>query len=298
MKRGRLPLTALRSFESAGRLLSFTLAAEELFVSQAAISRQVRDLERLLGKPLFNRHARRVTLTAHGIDLLETLTQAFDRIDTRLDEIRGREIEPLLTVNAEPGFAACWLVPHLAEFRKLHAGIDVSVESDARLIEFRTQDAELAIRYSLNATSWPRTQAKCLLATKIAPVLAPMLETAAAITSPRDLVSQTLLHEDDRDCWERWFGAAGLAVEAGMGRGPIFADGGLVLQAALRGHGVMLADPLLAHEEIQAGRLKQAPGPAIDNGAYWLVARDFDQLSAAARAFVVWIQARLAQPHA
>src|SRR5690349_2568274 len=115
MKRGRLPLTALRSFEAAGRLNSFTMAAETLFVSQAAISRQIRDLEAMLGQPLFERGHRSVSLTPAGAKLLAVLTRSFDDIDLCLEQVRSTGTIATLTINAEPSLASCWLIPHLPD---------------------------------------------------------------------------------------------------------------------------------------------------------------------------------------
>src|SRR5688500_18385440 len=137
MKRGRLPLTALRSFEAAGRHLSFSRAAEELFVSQAAISRQVRELEALIGRPLFNRLHRRVELTDAGTSLLTSLTASFDDIDRRLSEILARQPQSLLKVSVEPSFAGEFLIQRLNAFQELHPEIEISVEADSRLIDFR-----------------------------------------------------------------------------------------------------------------------------------------------------------------
>ncbi|WP_276118883.1 LysR substrate-binding domain-containing protein [Pararhizobium qamdonense] len=288
MKRGRLPLTALRSFEAAGRLESFTLAAEELFVSQAAISRQVRELEALLGTALFTRHHRKVRLSPEGARLLETLAMAFDTIDHRLEEIRAATAPALLTVNAEPAFASCWLVPHLAAFRAQHPQIDVSVESEARLVEFRGNAAELAIRHSAKATAWPRVQARKLCEVAMIPVVSPDILTMP-LETPQDLLSYILLHEENRDVWTRWFAAAGLTPSAEAIRGPIFADCALALQAAMRGHGIALVDAILAQDDLDAGRVIQPFELSVPQGAYFLVARDFDQLSPQAVAFAAWM---------
>lgn len=290
MKRGRLPLTALRSFEAAGRLESFTLAAEELFVSQAAISRQVRELEALLGTALFTRHHRQVRLSAEGTRLLETLAVAFDAIDARLEDVRANKPMKLLTVNAEPGFAGCWLVPHLADFRALHPQIDVSVESETRLIEFRGDAAELSIRHSAKTNSWPRTQARHLCDVAMAPALLPaILAGKPPLDMPEDLLSYTLLHEENRDVWARWFNAAGLSPGGELMRGPVYTDGALTLQALLRGHGVALVDAALSRDDLEAGRFIQPFELSVPHGAYFLVARDFDHLSPEAAAFVGWI---------
>jgi LysR family glycine cleavage system transcriptional activator len=290
MKRGRLPLTALRSFEAAGRLESFTLAAEELFVSQAAISRQVRELEALLGTALFTRHHRKVRLSTEGARLLETLANAFDTIDARLEELRATKPATLLTINAEPCFAGCWLVPHLADFRAFHPQIDVSVESESRLVEFRSDTAELAIRYSTTVSAWPRTQARHLCDITMVPAVSPAIaKDGTAFKTPTDLLAYTLLHEETRDVWARWFAAAGLTPGAEAMRGPIFADGSLTLQAALRGHGVALVDTALTRDDLEAGRIVQPFDLSIPHGAYFLVARDFDQLSPQASALATWI---------
>ncbi len=289
MKRGRLPLTALRSFEAAGRLESFTLAADELFVSQAAISRQVRELEALLGTALFTRHHRKVRLSAEGARLLETLAAAFDGIDARLEEIRASKSPTLLTIDAEPAFASCWLVPHLAGFRALHPQIDVSVESEARLVEFRGSATELAIRHSAKATAWPRSEARKLCEVLMIPVLSPAILTGPPLLTPQDLLSYTLLHEENRDVWTRWFATAGLTPGTEAMRGPIFADCALALQAAMRGHGIALVDTILAQDDLDAGRVVQPFDLSIPHGAYFLVARDFAQLSPEALAFVAWM---------
>ncbi|WP_439626689.1 LysR substrate-binding domain-containing protein [Shinella sp.] len=297
MKRGRLPLTALRSFEAAGRLGSFTLAAEELLVSQAAVSRQVKELEAELGKPLFERRHRSVRLTTAGQALIEVLSRAFDAMDASLSEIRGRRGGGVLEISAEPSFAACWLVPNLDDFHSDHPEIDVVVDSDMRLIEFRTHEPEIAIRHSTDATAWPRAQAEHLADVEMVPVIMPCLaEDGPPLNTPADLLAYTLLHEENRSSWQRWFTAAGL-LEAPPGRAQIFTEGNLVLQAALRGHGAALVDRSFAAEDIAAGRLLQPFDVSIRYGAYWLVARDFKRLSPEARAFREWLLRRIIVPH-
>lgn len=294
MKRGRLPLTALRSFEAAGRLASFSRAAEELFVSQAAISRQVRELEGLLGRPLFERRHRRVELTEAGRGLLAGLTASFDAIDQALEAARAAAPTTVLRISVEPSFAALWLVPRLDAFRCARPDVDVSVESDSRLVEFRANGVELAIRYALVDTAWPRVEARLLADVEMAPVVAPeRLAAGPALAEPADLARHVLLHEESRSGWARWLAAAG-AGAAAPGRGPLYADGGLTLQAAVRGHGVALADLRLAAEEIAAGRLVQPFPAAVECGAYWLVAPDLSALAEPAAAFAAWLEASLA----
>ncbi|MHC2568111.1 LysR substrate-binding domain-containing protein [Rhizobium leguminosarum] len=293
MKRGRLPLTALRTFEVAGRLENFTLAAQELFISQAAVSRQIRELETLLGEALFERRHRGVHLTASGNKLLAILTLSFDRIDECLEEIRSRRATAAVTISVEPSFAACWLVSRLPEFRELHPEIDVTIDSDPRLVEFRSGRAEIAIRHSASVTAWPRTESEHLADVSMIAVAAPaLLEAGPAIKRPDDILRHTLLHEENRDVWSRWFEAAGMAMPE-TARGPIYADGGLVMQAVLRGQGIALMDEIFAEDEIKAGRLLRLFDLAIPLGAYWLVARRFDRLTPPASLFVRWIRSRI-----
>ncbi|MBB3660918.1 LysR family glycine cleavage system transcriptional activator [Rhizobium sp. BK650] len=289
MKRGRLPLTALRSFEVAGRLESFTLAAEELFISQAAVSRQIRELEQMLDGPLFERRHRSVVLTASGRKLLAVLTSSFDRIDDCLADIWGASASADLKISVEPSFAACWLVPRLPEFCKLHAGVEVSLDADPRTIEFRTGQAQIAIRHSATVAAWPRTESRHLMDVRMVPVIASyLLKGGPPISSPHDIFAYGLLHEENRDAWSRWFEAAGIAMPEAA-RGPVYADDGLVLQAALRGQGVALLDEVFAEEEIRAGRLRQLFDLTVANGAYWLVARNFDRLPPPAADFARWV---------
>jgi LysR family glycine cleavage system transcriptional activator len=296
MKRGRLPLTALRSFEVAGRLLSFTRAAEELFVSQAAISRQIRELEASIGRPLFERRHRAVVLTDDGASLLATLTDAFDRIDASLSTLAESTVSHVVTVSIEPSFAALWMIPNLLEFRELHPDIDVRIESDPRLVEFRANEAALAIRHGSSGGLWPRTEARHLADVEMVPVIAPsLLRTGEPLIQAADIQQFELLHEENRRVWADWFRMAG-APEDRCDRGPVLADGYLVMQAALRGHGVALCDRLFAGEEIAAGRLVQPFDMGLPFGAYYLVARNFKALPRPADALANWLLSRFQEP--
>jgi LysR family transcriptional regulator, glycine cleavage system transcriptional activator len=292
MKRGRLPLTALRSFEVAGRLQSFTLAAKELFISQAAISRQIRELEATLGRALFERRHRSVRLTPAGEELLAVLTPSFDAMGDCLDDLQARAADDrfVVTISAEPSFAACWLMPRLSEFRNENPTIDVNVDADARIADFRAQGTALAIRHSLTAGAWPRVESRYLTASRISPVISPALAERDGLPSdPSDLLRYPLLHEDRRDTWRRWFEAAGLpAVDTGQGF--VYTDEGLTLQAALRGQGVALIEEKFAAEDVGAGRLIRPFDISIPYGAYWLVARRFDRLPVPAALLAGWIE--------
>lgn len=288
MKRGRLPLTALRSFEAAGRHLSFSRAAEELYVSQAAISRQIRDLETRVGGALFERHHRRVALTEAGGRLLSQLTKSFDEIDALLSEIQRSPAQAVVKVSVEPNFASSWLVPRLNRFQAAHPDIDVAVDIDHRLIEFRADDAVLAIRHSESRASWPRTQARHLFDVSISPVVAPsLLASGPPLREATDLARHTLLHEENRDGWSCWLRTAG-APEVPSDRGPIFPTSALAVQAAMLGHGVALGD-IFSDSDMPADLLVRPFGVVVPYGTYWLVAADFGKLDRSALAFAEWL---------
>ena len=293
MKRGRLPLTALRSFEAAGRHLSFSRAAEELFVSQAAISRQIRELEALIGRPLFERLHRRVELTDAGQELLRQLTHSFDAIDLKLTEIQASPEGELVKVSTEPFFAGAWLIPRLNSFRELYPRIDVAVDVSPGLVEFRTHEADLAIRHSETRSAWPRTQARHLVESIARPMLSPdLLAKGPPLRTVADLAAYTLLHEQNRDYWARWLEVAA-PNSFRPERGPIFGDGNLTTHAAALGHGVALGDPFINGAELRDGTLVEPFRESVAFGSYWLVAPDFDTLSAPARIFVDWLVAEI-----
>lgn len=296
MKRGRLPLTALRSFEAAGRHLSFSRAAEELFVTQAAISRQIRELEAFLNQPLFVRHHRRVELTDAGHKLLRQLVKSFDDIDQRLGELIARPEQAVVTVSAEPSLGASWLVPRLNRFREQRPDIDVSLDVDPRVVEFRSGQAELALRFSARDTSWPRSDAEHLGPVIDSPVLSPsLLKSGPPLDSPADLARYTLLHEENRQGWARWFEAAGVGRDVVPDRGPLLADAALAKQAAVLGHGVALGDLLLVRDELASGALVKPFETNVVCGAYWLVAKDLGKLSEPAQAFADWIRSEFVE---
>ena len=293
MKRSRLPLTALRSFEAAGRLMSFTRAAEELSISQAAISRQVRELEALLDQPLFERGHRSIRLTEEGARLLSVLTVSFDAMSGCLSDIQRKDAGDVVGINAEPSFAACFLTPHLSDFQRIHPDIDLRVESESRLVEFRHNEAVVAIRHSVTKSAWPRSESRHLMDVHMAPYLSPLLlEGKPRPEQPSDLLNLPLLYEDSRDMWRSWFELAGVS-SASYPRGPIYTDEGMTLQAALRGQGVALLEERFAKEYLLSGRLIRPFRQTLPFGAFFVVARRFEALSPATERFIDWLSAAL-----
>ncbi|SIR11021.1 transcriptional regulator [Rhizobium sp. RU20A] len=295
MKRGRLPLTALRSFEAAARRLSFTLAAQDLFVSQAAISRQVRELEMLVGQPLFSRGHRSIALTEAGERLMAVVGPSFDAMDAALEALAAAQGPVALSVSSDPTFAACWLVPQLADFCARHPIIEVTIDADPRLVTFRRGEPELAVRFSESRDAWPGAEARLLHGEALTPLVPVGLATDGL--TPAHLARQTLLHADNRTDWARWFaaagdGGAGEAFSTPLDRGTVYADTSLALQAAGLGQGVALADRLLAADAIAQGKVASPFATSVPGGRYFLMARRFAQLSPAAEAFAAWIMQR------
>ncbi|KQW58497.1 hypothetical protein ASD02_05665 [Ensifer sp. Root1252] len=164
------------------------------------------------------------------------------------------------------------------------------IDADPRLVEFRSGDADIAMRHSLKLSSWPRVEARRLAQVEMIPVIAPELaRSGRPLLMPVDLMQHALLHEDNREAWQQWFTAAG-AGPVRIERGAIFTDGAMVLQAALRGNGVGLVDRDHVRDELAAGRLLQPFDVSVPYGAFFLVARRFDALSEAAQAFVTWVE--------
>lgn len=284
-------LNTLRVFEATARHSSFTRAATELHVTQAAVSRQVRQLESALGKPLFVRLHRRVELTPSGRRLALDLARSFAAIAQSIDAIRG-ESRHIIRISVEPAFAARWLLPRISRFLSAHREIDVDIESTESMREVG-READMAIRYIDG--SHRRGNRKGSLLTRIAtyPVLSPTLtRRGKALRKPEDLLQYPLLHEDDGSLWQRWFQAAGASLIKAPRRMRLN-DVALVLQAASEGQGVAMGDDLLAGDDLRARRLIKPFEIEMPCGAYWLVRSHRASSSAAQRAFEDWLRSEL-----
>ena len=280
MARRLPPLNALRAFEAAARHLSFTKAAEELYVTQAAISHQVKALEEALGVQLFRRLNRRLMLTDAGQLYLPALTAAFDGIDAATGRLRADENAGSLTVSVANSLAAKWLLPRLPRFRERHPEIDVEVSAADRLVDFGRDDVDMGIRYGLG--NYPGLKVDPLMEDTIFPVCSPRLvdgrlvdgrlvdgrlvDGPPPLRAPEDLRHHTLLHDDVRTGeapnWRAWLAAAGVAG-VDPSRGPRYSHSSLVLQAAIDGQGVALGRSSLVSLDLEAGRLVQPFGPAL-----------------------------------
>ncbi len=250
----RLPsLNALRAFEAAARHLSFTRAAEELHVTQAAISHQVKALEEHLGRKLFRRLNRALLLTDDGQAYLPSVSRAFTLLNDATSDLLTKQAPGPLTVSALPSFAARWLVPRLGRFRQIRPDIDLRIDPSAALSDFTGGDVDVGIRYGRG--KYPGMRADWLMTEDIFPVCSPaLLEGPHPLQDPGDLEHQVLLHDDGHGDWRTWLLAAG-ADRVDATRGPIFTDSSMLIQAAMAAQGVALARGVLAADELAAGRL-------------------------------------------
>ena len=272
MARRLPPLNALRAVEAGARHLSFTKAAEELHVTQAAVSHQVKALEEHLGVRLFRRLTRRLALTEEGRALLPAVGEAFDRIAEAAERIgRSASRSRTLTVSVTPSFGAKWLVHRLGRFWREHPDVDLRVHHSVQLVDFdRDSDVDLAVRWGRGG--WPGLSADLLIPSGRTPVCSPaLLDGPHPLRTPDDLRHHTLLHEDDYGPWIEWLMAAGAAgVDAR--RGPIIDDAGVVVQLAIDGHGVALGRVGLIAGDLAAGRLVRPFDLSLEDSlAYYLV---------------------------
>ena len=254
MTRRLPPLNGLRAFEAAARQLSFTRAADELGVTQAAVSHQVKALEARLGVQLFRRANRALLLTEEGQRYLPEVRDAFDLIAAATEKLRRHESSGQLTVSVTTSFASTWLVPRLARFRDVHPEIDVRVHADEDAVDFGRNNVDLAVRYGLG--KWPHLKATKLFGETYHPVCSPALLTGPKpLRDPADLRHHTLLHEEHMAIdWAVWLRTAGVE-DVDASRGPVFNRGSMVFQAAVAGQGVALGRSPLTDDDLAAGRL-------------------------------------------
>lgn len=259
MRRRLPPLNALRAFEAAARHASFALAAEELGVTPAAVSQQVKALEQQLQVPLFLRQARGLALTNAGRAYLPGLTDGLDRLASATAHLREGQASGTLTLTMLASFAAGWLVPRLGRFRAQYPGIDLRIDTSRRLVDFAREDVDLAIRFG--AGPFKGLQAVHLLDEELFPVASPaLLHGAQPLSRFEDLVRHQLLHDMDAHpdqpwmSWPRWFEREGLPPQAAA-RGLFFTDSNVLVAAAVAGQGVALGRAPHLGEHLAKGRL-------------------------------------------
>lgn len=254
----RLPsLNALRMFESAARLRSFKLAAEELHVTQSAVSRQIHTLESQLGVLLFRRRNRAVELTDAGEQLLPVMTRAIGEITevtARIGTLRHGEDAPLpLVISTTPGIAELWLGARLGRFCRAYPHIEPEILVSADLKPLQSGRADIAIHWG--SGDWPHLQQELLHRSVEFPACSPrLLQRGPPLREPGDLRHHRLLHWQSRGWWGSWLRSLDIQ-DVDWNVGPLLHDYAMALDMAIAGEGVALADDLLASEALLSGEL-------------------------------------------
>ncbi len=251
------PLNALKVFESVSRLLSAKKASEELHVTPAAVSHQIKLLESQLGLPLFKRLNRRLLLTEAGQQYSSALQEIFKQLSEETRKLR-QNLRSLLTISVEPAFAIYWLIPRLDKFKKEFPNIELRISASYELVDFKKSDIDIGIRWGngkylgLNST--------LIFQNEVFPVCSPALLKKHPIKEPNDLKHFTLLHETgaiahpDYPDWRTWTKAVG-ATEVNPESGLYFETGYLLIQAAMEGQGIALERSDFVKPAIEAGKL-------------------------------------------
>ncbi|HME29588.1 MAG TPA: transcriptional regulator GcvA [Pseudolabrys sp.] len=264
----RLPqLSALRAFEAAARHVSFTRAAQELCVTQGAVSHQVKGLESELGIKFFNRERQRLTITGAGQEYLAVVRDALDRIATGTERLVQRQTSGMLTVSTSPDFAAKWLVHRLGRFAEVHPEIDLRVSATMHHVDFAREDVDIAVRHGDG--HWPGLHVTRLCSEHLFAVCSPTL--ASELGRPADVLKLPLLHFDDHTTWFAWLDAAGVAGTDAI-HGPILNRASMLIDAAVDGQGIALARTTLAAWDLINGRLVRPFPIALPlSKSYWIV---------------------------
>jgi len=292
---GRLPpLELVRSFEAAARHLSFTKAAQSLFVTQSAVSRAVLALEDRLGTKLFHRRHRALLLTEPGQQLFQAATEALERLREACRNIHAAGESGTLAVTTTVSFASMWLVPRLPDFRERHPDIEVRIVAANEYSDLERQGIDVAIRFCMPRAAPPG--AARLFGEQVFPVCSPKYLRKAHLKSPGDLGRQTLLHYDDPSAcwpwlqWNTWFEVAKEKPPAASS-GLRFSHYDQVIQAAIAGQGVALGRSPLVRQLIEQGKLVAPFGARKDSSrAYYVLTAAGADRRAAVRRFIAWLE--------
>ncbi|WP_457580712.1 LysR family transcriptional regulator [Ensifer canadensis] len=287
MVRPHLPLNALRAFEASARHLSFTRAAIELCVTQAAVSHQVKLLESRLNVTLFKRLPRGLMITDEGEALLPVLQDSFDRMADMLERFEGGHLREVLMIGAVGTFAVGWLLPRLADFQEKYPFIDVRLSTNNNRVDMAAEGLDYAIRFGSGA--WHNIEATRLFEAPLSVLCVP--EIADTLRRPADLLSQTLLRSYRADEWVNWFAAAGITYPAPLLKGVVFDSSLAMMEAAAQGIGVALAPPLMFSRLLSNGTVRQPFDVYTSMGSYWLTRLRSRTPTLAMSAFHDWLMA-------
>lgn len=287
-----LPLNALKSFEAVARLGSFQKAADDLCVTQSAVSHQVRNLEDWLGVALFDRTGRRPILDPHAQDLVRAVTHAFGEMDAACKRLRAPESAKPLVIAAIPSIATSWLIPRLSTFSAAYPDIDLRVVYALHGQDIDFAEVDLAFTFGPTPKPMPTLKSIPFLSGASAPVCSKWLFQSLGHTQPTldDILNLGLLHDTDTSGWTQWVNACGDTTPRAL-KGPVFEDINMLQTAAFSGQGVALCPLALIQEDLAAGRLSQLSDITIrDDYAYHIVLKKTPERNKerALNAFVNW----------
>jgi LysR family glycine cleavage system transcriptional activator len=286
------PLDLLQGFEAAARTLSFTKAAEELCLTQSAVSRQIRALEEHLGVALFQRRPRSLTLTEQGIALQRAAAELLERLQEATDRLRASGAVPHLTVSTTGGFASLWLIPRLRTFTAQHPDVDVRISATYKIVDLERTGVDVAVRYCTPEEA-PDGVIR-LFGEELFPVCSPALQSQGGhrLRTIADLEHHSLLHMDharDHMDWDTWlaaYGHAGLRPAASVR----FDTYEQMIQAAVGGQGVAMGIGRLVSGLMASGQLIAPFGQSsIGTRAYYIVRSAVTHDRPQVRAFVEWL---------
>ena len=298
MARRLPPLKTLPDFEAAARHLSFTKAAEELYVTHGAVSRQVKSLEDFLGVRLFRRLNRALRLTDEGQAYVAAVRELLEGLADATERVRKRDEQGALVVSTTMSFTIKWLVPRLARFREQHPEIDVRLQAEDRLIDFARDGVDIGIRYGRG--QYPGLKSERLTHDDFVPICSPALVKGEhPLRTPSDLKHYDLIHEMGTQIdWRMWLMAAG-AEEIDWTRGPVYSHSSFVIQAVINGEGVALGRTALISDDLAAGRLViPFDIPLKAEYAYYITYLPRALARAKVRAFRDWLLEEAAKDHA
>ncbi len=288
----------LRAFQTVAQLLSFRAAADAMALTQSAVSRQIQALEDEVGVALFRRNTRAVELTTAGVQLLQALEPALERVDAAVRQIRQSAGRRTVSISTWSSFASLWLIPRLDRFQQAHPDIDIRIHATDAHIDLETADVDLALRYAL-ATQVP-AHAQRLFGEQLTPVASPaLLHRQGSIHRPADLERFALLEAGmayravhmEWLSWQRWLDSQALQ-QLEPPRWLYFNYAHQIVQAALAGHGVALARmPLVADSLAQGHLVEVLPATRLDSPmVYWLLVGPQARARSETQVFCQWLQ--------